>query len=246
MSEVPGRSDLAEALGTLRNAFDVVAKKIPEPIRIVESGETSWAHAQFDSDLFLRLKAARVMSGLNGALLLLSAGLGQEVAVLLRVVQDCLDDILFSVGAERTESMTSQHEAMFRAFFEYRLPTVEEVRSGKVSKDPFVPRRKITAAVARLLKVPDPSTFLSVHAAESAGLDGYVHPAYPPIMELYNPETGQFEVDGDLRSGALRPILIYFADTVRLSLAVFGVIAARDGERDLMATLLQASERLRS
>lgn len=228
-----------QALIALNRAVDAIGSRIPEPVIMEQGDEFQLRHLQFDSDLLVRLKALRVLSGMNAALLLRAEGFYQEMAVLLRVVRHCLDDILYMLSGERSENPGQEYIDFMRSFYEHRLPTPDEVWEGKGAKQSFVPRRKVRAAVARFLKVADERTFNAVQTAEDIALDGYIHPAYQHIMEMYNVEQAVFETAGSTDGSQARGTLGYIADTVALALSVCAMVLARDQERELVDSLLK-------
>lgn len=179
------------------------------------------------------LKGIRIVSGLNALLVLFQAGYVTEMGVLIRTIGDCINDIYFLL--EHFPDITPEVEKYLSNFFSEDLEETS-IAQDQERKTHRTKARKIYASRARLL---------SEHINFSVGRDmvykiysvysGYVHAAYPNIMEMYGGEPPhKFHLQGmkgTPRIADWEEILIAF---IRSTTLVFGYIAEKYDMTDLV------------
>jgi hypothetical protein len=132
------------------------------------------------------LKAVRVVSGLHAYVSLATAGFHQEAFVVLRSVYECLEDIEFLDEAHSSDKPTAGQKRLVESFFAEGDHSVDDFLAGRVTPRPRTTRREKRAAVTRTLDgFSNPERVRRILEAIASGLDGYVHAAYPHIMEMY-------------------------------------------------------------
>ncbi len=99
--------------------------------------------------------------------------------------------------------------------------------------------QKITAAVARFVSPTEPSEFAVGLRAVSGVLDGYVHGAYTPSMELYDPDLRAFRVRGNAPTSYIGALNGQVAIHTMRALTVIA-LAAHDRGLKAVAAMLTA------
>ena len=191
---------LRSVLQRLEHHYNLMAGAVGQPVAqrlTTNKVEGFWFRYPHQSDTLLCfLKGVKLISTLNGALVLLNAGCVQECSALFRVAIDCYTDIMFWLLPGDGDKPSQNQDRFFDEFFqeEFEDPAYP---LGSQQKRDSVPRKTIMASVAKLTKdTLNPSdghsTFLTLHRAFS----GYLHGAYPHIMELYGGEPPRFHMSG--------------------------------------------------
>jgi hypothetical protein len=166
------------------------------PVR-VRSGSVFWfRHKGRTDSLLCFLKGVKVVSTLNGALLLLRHGYAQEVNALCRIADDLANEILFVMEQTVDGKPSKDQELFVTDFFQEEFANVDDLL-GSRQKRTNIPRRKIHAAFGRIGKENlNPSDAQETVETIHQVLSGYVHGAYPQIMELYWGMPPQFHMTG--------------------------------------------------
>jgi hypothetical protein len=189
------------ALARLTEVVDALGADFPPPKLLQYKHVVADRHqdAELSNGLFCFLKAVKICSTLNAAVLLVSKGFAQEAYALCRVAEDQADDIHFLLLPRGKEALSELQERVLAEFFqeEFEDPT-EPVRTSQ-DRD-RVSRKKIRAAVNSDAGVDDPSTANAISQMFYRAFSGYVHGAYVHIMELHSDETpGRYLMRGTPR-----------------------------------------------
>ena len=179
------------------------------------------------------LKAVRIISGLNALLLLLKAGYVTEMGVLMRTIGDCINDIYFLL--EHFPDKTPEVERYISNFFNEGIEEPEIVES--MNKPVYRTKvKRIHASRARLLSehinfAVCRDMVYKIYSAYS----GYVHSAYPNIMELYGGEPPyNFHLQGMEGTSRIRNWETIFIAFIRSATLVFGYMAEKYDKPDLV------------
>jgi hypothetical protein len=179
------------------------------------------------------LKGVRIVSGLNALLVLFEAGYATEMGVLMRTISDCINAIYFLL--EHHPEVTPEVEKFVSDFFGEVLDE-PEIGPEQGAKSYRTKVKKIHASRARLL---------SEHINFAVGRDmvyknysaysGYVHSAYPNIMETYGgepPHKFHFRgMKGTSRIKEWETIMVAFIGSAFL---VFGYMAEKYKKAELI------------
>ena len=146
----------------------------------------NFRHQSKDDQQLVFLKGVRYVSMLNAYLVLFAHGFMQEMGVLSRCMDETLQDAMFFVLRTGEDGQLSDRQAM--AMHEFYQEEFEDLSVGMLRNNERkrVPRRSIRAAIAAM-----PENEVNRHDAAhifgaiSDTYSGYVHGAYPHIMELY-------------------------------------------------------------
>lgn len=169
------------------------------PLLYRDKGPTrQFRHENLTESLACYLKGVKAISTLNACLVLLRQGYAQEVGALCRMVDDFCNEIFFLLMPQGEAGFSQDQIKFLENFFqeEFEKPG-DPLRS--LQKRDTVPVKKIHATFGKLsqgeLNASDAQELLrTVHQAFS----GYVHGAYPHIMEMFGGNPPRFHVSGML------------------------------------------------
>jgi len=179
------------------------------------------------------LKGVRIVSGLNALLVLFQAGYLTEMGVLIRTVGDCMNAIYFLL--EHFPDKTPEVEKYISNFFNGGIGEPEIVES--MNKPVYRTKvKRIHASRARLLSehinfAVCRDMVYKIYSAYS----GYVHSAYPNIMELYGGEPPyNFHLQGMKGTSRIKNWETIFIAFIRSATLVFGYMAEKYDKPDLV------------
>ena len=196
MTTIPLPVYLANMLDALRAQYDAMAATFGPP-RIVLLGKMPvYRYSKQSDTLLCFLKGAKLVSTLNACVVLHSAGYAQEMYALIRVADDCCSDIIFMLIPKNGTNFDANQERFFHDFYQEEFADTGDVLGSHQKRD-TVTRRHIHASFARMAKeVVNPSDIQTTTTVIHNVFSGYVHSAYPHIMELYGGDPGQFHLKG--------------------------------------------------
>jgi hypothetical protein len=218
---------IASATEELESAL-VLFVDFAGPVRIESDGQAirRLRFVQEDWVQLVVVKAARVISGLNALRVLLDAGYILEAGVIIRTIDDFLDEITFLVeGTQRSEATADQKRFVEDFFAERVDPADPGERAQGVDRSK---RRQIRAAKARLISPDNPDRLRKLSATIDFAWDGYVHGAYHQGMDLLatagrHPSFRTRGVDDDRVLASYREHLLRYT---HMALNVFSTLAA--------------------
>lgn len=145
------------------------------------------------------LKGIKTISTLNACVVLLRHGYAQEVGALCRMVDDFCNEIFFLLLPQGDSGSFSDDQIRFLENFfleEFDKPG-DPLRSTQ--KRETVPVRKIHATFGKLATGElNPSDAQELLRTTHQAFSGYVHGAYPHIMEMCGGNPPSFHVSGML------------------------------------------------
>jgi hypothetical protein len=195
---------LASTLERLEVHYHHMGSAIPVPIRVKIGSDMFFRHTQQSDLLLCYLKGVKLISTLNAALILFRHGYAQEIGALCRMADDFFFEIMFFVKPLGDGGPSKDQQRMFDDFFREEFENPNDPLGSAQDRD-NVPRRKINAAFGQIAKDElNPhdaqNTVSTVHKAFS----GYVHGAYPHIMEMYGGNPPHFHIRGMLGTPRIR------------------------------------------
>ena len=159
--------------------------------------ENQFRHGRLNDCLLIYLKGIRHTSLLNASIILLEAGQVHEMGILCRCMDESLEDMfLFSRNLGPDGKPTEAQERVFKEFFQEQF---EESSSPMlvVRKRDRVRREKVRAAIAGMPENQvNPHDHAQMQGIIYDAFSGYVHGAYPHIMELYGGNPSCFHTAG--------------------------------------------------
>ena len=229
-------SDLETCVQTLSGEFD------PPTSNSREAGYVVFRHVKRHDLLASFLKSVRLVSLLNATLVLLRKGYVQEVYALCRFIDETSQDILFLSRPRGNHGKASRDQVRFiNEFFQEEFddsskPPISSTRDR-------VPRGKISAAMSQGLDI-NPSDMQSANRTILQAFSGYVHGAYPHIMELYGGTPPKYHTSGMIGTPRIRECESQLVQNVFRSLATVEAIAARANRPDIQEELIRLNIRL--
>lgn len=155
-------------------------------------------HENFTESLVCYLKGIKAISTLNACVVLLRAGHAQEIGALCRMVDDFCNEIFFLLVPENGEKFSEDQMRFLENFFQEEFDRPDDpLRSTQ--KRSTVPVKRIFASFGKLAGGElNPSDAQELLRTTHQAFSGYVHGAYPHIMEMYGGDPPYFHVTGML------------------------------------------------
>lgn len=187
---------LASTLVRLEAHYHEMGASISPPIRAKVGNSMFFRHAQRSDLLLCYLKGIKLVSTLNAAMVLFHHGYAQEIGALCRMADDFFFEIMFFLKPLGENGPSKDQHRMFNDFFQEKFENPDDPLGSAKDRD-NVRRRKINAAFGQIaqdeLNPHDAQNTISrVHKAFS----GYIHGAYPHIMEMYGGNPPHFHMAG--------------------------------------------------
>jgi hypothetical protein len=189
-------NNIKEALVLMEGCFKHLERVIPSPVFIDDEKGRRFEYGDESLEAAVVQKSARMISGLNASLVLLSKGYFQELGAIFRMVDEFSEDINFLclplLGKERTKL----HDDYLQCFYqdEFDVPG-DPLKSNQ--KRPMIPRKKVMAAISNLNENPvNSSDSQDIFRTLSQTYSGYVHGASGHIMEMYSYPPGGYHLQG--------------------------------------------------
>jgi len=204
-------------------------RAIGEPKRIVDKGV--FEYQDHSAKVVAVLKLTRAAHGVSAFNLLCRSGLFIDFGVIIRCVNDCVEEVYFLL--EDFPKTSRNVDQFVQSFFENTI-------DGYLSNEtPAVPTKKIRSAVVRVLKGAHDETTRQLIDRIYKTFCGYVHANYAHIMEVYNGGTCDFNLSGvpSPRQRQMRMAHVILAANSVLHAAAF--IAHTLGMADLHHDIVQ-------
>ena len=196
-----------------------VEERFPKPELVNVNGVPQWRYRTFKLEHMCLLRAVRILSAFHAIRELLRTGFVQEISVLLRTINEFQEDIVFLTENYPTTQLSHQQQRFMDEMGKEEYYDPNHPFATQITREPPI-RRKIKASVARFLTpVVNPSDSQKTAQIVTDLLSGYVHGAYPHIMELYGgpPPTSHFYLTGMLNTPRmevwLRTVAMYLQST---------------------------------
>ena len=178
-------SYLENTLSDLGVIFHEMVTKIQAPVVVDVGGYVAWRYQNLSDSLACFLKGVKIVSTLNASMVLLRHGYAQEIGALCRMIEDYCNEIFFLLLPQDGENFTKEQILFLEDFFkeEFDKPTNP---LGSTQKRSNVPIRKIHATFGKIAKTEiNPSDAQELLRTTHQAFSGYVHGAYPHIMEMF-------------------------------------------------------------
>jgi len=176
---------LENTLSDLGTLYHEMAGEIQAPVFADVGGYRAWRYQDLSESLACFLKGVKVVSSLNASMVLLRAGYTQEIGALCRMIDDYCNEIFFLLLPQDGENFSKEQIQFLSDFFqeEFDKPTNP---LGSTQKRVNVSVRKIHATFGKIAKSEmNPSDAQELLRTPHKAFSGYVHGAYPHIMEMF-------------------------------------------------------------
>jgi hypothetical protein len=231
-----------ECVGRLASAAKTIGAALPPPQIVDVSGQKQYRYTDHTPYHVAFLKGLRVVSGLNACLYLLAGGYAQEIMVIIRTLDDFTAEIVFILEKAEAGTLT-QHQKKFLAdFFREEFVNSNNPLLNEDRRD-TVPNKNIIASFARQAgPYANPSDLQKMFMVTNDALSGYVHGAYPHIMEMFGGGPPQFHLQG-MRGSPRIPMCIRQMEVyTHRAIMVFDVLAKNLGSAELSEFLVQTRD----
>jgi len=194
--------DLSDYLKNLNNFYTEIGSTIAAPKFDPLKPYTAYRHSdsQKTDSLACYLKGIKTISALNAALILMKSGHTQEVGALCRMVDDYCSEIFFLLVPGCGDALDDHQDKFLTSFYQEEFIDHEDPLYSHQARD-LVSINKIHAAFAKYATNGlNQSDVQAISTVIHKTLSGYVHGAYPQIMEMYGGQPPKFHAFGMLDS----------------------------------------------
>jgi hypothetical protein len=155
-------------------------------------------HETLTDSLVCYLKGVKAISTLKGCLILLQHGHTQEIGALCRMVDDFCNEIFFLLVPQGAEDFSDDQRRFVENFFQEEFDKPDSPLAS-TQKRKTVPVKKIHATFSKVAKDElNPSDAQELLRTIHKAFSGYVHGAYPQIMEMFGGKPPHFHMSGML------------------------------------------------
>ena len=192
--------ELEDALKRLGGLYDALEVFVPA---IHFQGNAPFRAFRVSDDehtdsLACYLKGVKAVSTLNASLVLLRSGYTQEVGALCRMVDEACNEILFLIKPENENALSKSQEQFLDSFYQEEFNDFKDILKAHNPRH-TVPSQKIHASIAKTMAASiNPSDGQAMTSVVQKTLSGYIHGAYPQIMEMYGGNPPRFHMLGML------------------------------------------------
>jgi hypothetical protein len=181
----------------LENCFKKIEKDAPRPEVIILGSINQLRYKDKRLEIAILQKLARYISGLNSSLILLDYGYTQEMGVLFRTLDEFQEDIVFlCIPLNENEEESQLHKDYLMDFYQEEFDVPDNAFLSSQNRK-TIPRKKIHAALARILKNNlNPSDTQQNIGTLSQLYSGYVHGTSVHILDMINPNDFQYYLSG--------------------------------------------------
>lgn len=192
-------SDVAQpVINCLENAVHALSVSIGKADLINDPNLPRFRYSHLTIQHVCLLRSVRIVSALNALLVLWQKGFVQEMGVLYRTIAEFLNDIMFMLEEYPSATLTPNQQRFIDVFSKEEFEDSSSAILKSVSRN-TVPRNKIRSAVSRMLSNGvNPHDLHEILTTEESSFAGYIHGAYPHIMELYGGDSPKFHMNGML------------------------------------------------
>ena len=228
---------LIQIANVIEGAFRKIESCIEPPVFIESDHGNVFRFQEESIEAAVVQKCARLTSGLNASIVLLSSGYTQELGALFRMLDEFNEDINFLCQAIRKGEISELHKKYLDDFYQEEFDKPGNALLSTQKRE-TIPRRKIHAALS---KVPEqelnPSDNKEVHRTISQAYSGYVHAASTHVMDMYGGNPPRFCVSGMLGTPRIDEFTINAWDYFYRGLLAIMMVALTFKEHDLLKEL---------
>jgi hypothetical protein len=195
-------NELQDRVAILESVIEVHSAILPAPQRYMSVEGWGYRYENPDVRHFCLLKAIRVVSALNAAIDLARKGYVQEVATLMRVVEECRKHIEYIVEADDSEQHRANVAKYLREFFDDMVRDPEAEIKGVLIREKIINEQlgktldRLAAESGEDMANRTPAAKLYRRTARAFSF--YVHGRYPETMDLYGGRPGRWHLHGML------------------------------------------------
>lgn len=169
----------------LGSLYHEMADLIDAPVFVKMGNSGVWRHETQTESLTCYLKAIKTISTLNACMVLLKTGHVQEIGALCRMIDDYCNEIFFLLMPQDGDDFSREQKQFLNDFYQKEFDKPDNPL-GSTQKRKNVPVKKIHSTFGKIAKSEtNPSDTQELLRTTHQALSGYIHGAYPHIMELF-------------------------------------------------------------
>lgn len=189
---------LRKALCRLEAMYAEMGKATGAIVHIDDGIYPRSRHETLSDSLVCYLKGVKAISTLNGCVVLLQHGHAQEIGALCRMVDDFCNEIFFLLVPQGDGGFSDDQKRFVDNFFQEEFDKPANPLASTQKRDP-IPVKKIHATFAKLAKDElNRSDAQEMLRTTHQAFSGYIHGAYPHIMEMFGGNPPRFHMSGML------------------------------------------------
>lgn len=222
----------------LDESVQALSRSFPQPVTTPRGDAFVFRHQNKSVLLLMFLKAVKIASNNNAALVLIRAGYVQETYALCRMIDEACDDIMFMASADSHDGQPSKDQLRFlEEFFQEEIENPGDPLSS-ATRD-RVPQRNIRAALSRTrgAESHNPSHDIAVGRTLYQTFSGFVHGAYVHLMELFSVPERRFHTRGLLGTERIEECEENQVNYVYRSLCAVQAVAMNADRPDVTSSL---------
>ncbi len=182
----------------LERVYIAMSEVAGKPIFIDDGVYPRFRHATLSDALTCYLKGVKALSTLNACLVLLRSGYAQEIGAVCRMVDDYCNEVFFLLVPQDGDHPSADQIRFVETFFQEEFDKPDNPLGSSQKRD-TVSVRKIHATFAKLAGAElNPSDGQELLRTTHQAFSGYIHGAYPHIMEMCGGMPPRFHVRGML------------------------------------------------
>ncbi|CAN7286774.1 hypothetical protein [Caballeronia sp. LjRoot31] len=183
------------------------------------------------------MKGVKTISTLRACVLLLRHGHTQEVGALCRMVDDFCNEIFFLLVPQGQGCCSDDQVKFLENFYQEEFERPDDPLRSPQKRD-TVPTKKIHATFGKLAAGElNPSDAQELLRTVQQAFSGYVHDAYPHIMELFGGDPPQFHLSGMLGTQRVEEWRAQLVGYVHRLIMVTIFVARKQGVANLDVSL---------
>jgi hypothetical protein len=240
---------LQQSCDAFEQAVQLLQAHFPPPTLVERAqGIPEFRHDRCDDLLMSYLKCVRCVSLLRAGTVLLGGGFYQEVGILCRCLSESFEDVLFlaePLGGDKKPS--EPQKRLVAEFYQEEFDNPAKPVSSQPPRD-RVKRDEVLAGIARIPGNPlNPSDMKAFTRMLHHGFSGYIHGAYPHIMELFGapPDAegkaaaahGRFYMTGKMPEQRLNQMAEALASRAHNTALAITVVAKRVNDKAIVDRL---------
>ncbi len=180
--------------------FRQLLSSVEQPVFVEDESYPRWRFPNEGVAEAVLLKGARIISAINSLLYLLRGGYVQEMGVICRTIDEFFIDIVFLLEGFPDKELSAPQRQFLEDFYQEEFDRPESPLES-TQKRKTVRRQKVHAAAGRIMgEVVDTQQAQELFRTLGNAYSGYVHAAYPHVMELYGGNPPKFHLNGMLNT----------------------------------------------
>jgi hypothetical protein len=229
---------MRETLDELEASVLSLGGQFKAPVLVDLDGIQVFRHEDKNDLLLSWLKCVRAVSSLNASMELLELGYVQEIGTLCRCIDEFCQDVMFLATPLGDGGTSEQQKRMVDEFFQEEFSDYQ-VALASTDRN-RVPRTKVISGITRIKGQPvNPNDAQRIHEVLNSTFSGYVHGAYPHIMEMYgvNRSGGRYFTSGFLGTPRVAEWTEYLSNYLGRTMIVAEVVAKRCSDEVVLGKL---------